>query len=121
MAEEQAGSGRLRGFTRLLQGSQDRGMALIGDNGYEFPIPEYLVEMGAMTPREWCDLTGTVFLTPFSDRATTRLTYDSIGHRVSIVDIDDSTVIFTICHLHHSHMSLTIFVRPKDWAYSREQ
>jgi hypothetical protein len=75
------------GFSKLWRGTEDRGIVMVGDNGFNFPIPDYLQEMGIMSPSEWCEANNVLFLHPFTDRDNVGLHYDRSTDQVTLVDI----------------------------------
>ena len=84
-------------MARLLQGSREIGVLLIGNNGYGFNIPEYLAEEGALTVQQYCEEVGAMLLLPFDKKTDKGLIYDPITHRVTVVDVEDARVI--VLHL----------------------
>ena len=61
IANQNASRRELQGMARLLQGTREIGVLLIGDNGYGYDIPEYLAEEGALTPQQYCDKVGLCY------------------------------------------------------------
>ena len=81
-----------RGFLRLMRGTANRGYLLIGDLGFDFPLPQALVAQGIESPREYCEANNIGFLVPFNGRSDLGLVYDQATHRLTQVPIDQAQV-----------------------------
>ena len=81
-----------RGFVRLMRGTDVRGYLLIGDSGFDFPMPRALTAQGVQSPREYCAQNDIPFLVPFNARSDFGLHYDAATHRLTQVPINQAEV-----------------------------
>ena len=75
-----------------MHGSATQGYLLIGDAGFDFPMPANLLAQGLLSPRNYCDQNDIAFLVPFNRRSNMGLVYNAALHLLTEVPAQNAPV-----------------------------